>query len=291
MTRRLDALIRALPTLLLLGVLVLGGWLAARWFWYFATPSETPAPQARPSVLLSAAAQTVADAHLFGAAPGGAGGEVISNLNIKLKGVFASSSDAPAYAILNTGSKDESARAGGEIVPGVVLESVHPGHVMLRRNGALERINLEQHIVAAAGAAPPRPVTRPPSPPSPVQAPSPARFQRPEPYAPVGDAPAPPPPPPPSGAQPQPAAPAGPGGVPQVQSSAQGLVIQTVPTGSALERFGLQPGDVIRSVNGERVTSEADIARIMRERGLQGQYTAEVVRGGMTIPLAVGAAR
>jgi len=67
-------------------------------------------------------------------------------------------------------------------------------------------------------------------------------------------------------------------------------VIQTVPVGSALERLGLQPGDVIRSVNGEAVTSEADIVRIMQQRGIQGSFTAEVVRGGLTLPIAVGGA-
>jgi general secretion pathway protein C len=307
-TGRLDTLVRALPSLALLAFLVLAGWLAAQWFWYFATPTESPAAPARNRVLLSAAAQTVADAHLFGVVPSGTAA-VISNLNIKLKGVFASTSDAPAYAIVNTGTKDETARAGGELVPGVVLEAIHPEHVVLRRNGALERINLEERVLAAGAVAVPRAPARQRSVAAPVAAPSPpaARFQRPEPHAPVGDvgtAPQPPPAPlvaaPPQVAAPAPpappvAAPAPPGaaapGLAQVQSSGRGLVIQAIPPGSALERLGLQPGDVVRSVNGEAVTNEADIARIMQQRGIQGSYTAEVMRGGMTIPLVVGGGR
>jgi S1-C subfamily serine protease len=68
-------------------------------------------------------------------------------------------------------------------------------------------------------------------------------------------------------------------------------VIQSVPPGSLLERFGLLPGDVVRSVNGEAVRSEADVARILQGRGLQGPFTAEVERGGATVPISVNAQR
>jgi S1-C subfamily serine protease len=68
-------------------------------------------------------------------------------------------------------------------------------------------------------------------------------------------------------------------------------VIQSVPAGSLLERFGLHPGDVVRSVNGEAVASEADVARILQSRGMQGPFTAEVQRGGATVPLTVDAQR
>ncbi len=125
------------------------------------------------------------------------------------------------------------------------------------------------------------------------------QFQRPEPYAPVGDVatepqPAPqpavgtPPPQPAVGTPPpQPAVAAPPSDL-ITSGSSQGLVIQAIPQGSMLERLGLQPGDVVRSVNGEAVTSESDVARILQQRGIQGSFSAEVQRGGMTIPLAVG---
>jgi S1-C subfamily serine protease len=81
---------------------------------------------------------------------------------------------------------------------------------------------------------------------------------------------------------PKPSAPRPPSGAPQ------GLLIQNVPPGSVLERIGLQPGDVVQSVNGEAVASEADVARVLQSRGAQGApITAEVQRGGMTVPLAL----
>jgi general secretion pathway protein C len=289
--RRLDALIDSAPTIVLLALLVLGGWLAARWFWYFATPAESPPVPHSNRMQIGAAAQTVADAHLFGVAPAGRRGEVVSNLNVKLKGVFASGNDAPAFAIVNTGGRDEPARAGREVVPGVVLESVHATHVMLRRDGALERVNLEERAAAGPAVAmrppPPRAVPQSPAavptpPPVPTQPAPNARLQRQEPFAPVGDAGTQPPeqvaapaPPPVAASAPQQPTP--------TQGATRGLVVQSIPPGSALERFGIQPGDVIRSVNGEPVNSEADLARIVQSRGLQGPYTAEVVRGGQTI--------
>ena len=298
--RALGPLVDAAPTLALLALLILAGWFAARWVLYFAAPAEAPAVSGRERVQVGVAAQALADAHLFGIAPAGAGGEAVSNLNIKLKGVFAGGANASSIAIINSGDRDETARVGGEIVPGVVLETVHPQHVMLRRNGALERVNLEEPQPAAAAPVPraPRPRRAQVSNPVPqpgIAAPAPgstAGFQRPEPNAPVGDvasepAPvaAPAPLQGPVTAPGAPIAPAAPGGAPQ------GLVIQSVPPGSLLERFGLLPGDVVRSVNGEVVTSEADVARILQSRGLQGQFTAEVQRGGVTVPISVNAQR
>ena len=291
-------LARIAPTLATLALLVLGGFLAASWVTYFAAPSDSAPPPARERPQLGPAAQTLAAAHLFGAA---ATGETVSNLNVKLRGVFAGGGTGTGFAIVNAGGRDQATRIGGEIVPGVTLESVHAGHVVLRRAGALERVNLEERVSAQAPAAslprhaqaappPPRPA---PAPAATVAAPPPqssnpgARFKRPEPYAPVGDVPteSQPPAPAPESTPRTPAPPPLPGG------ASQGLLIQDVPPGSMLERIGLQPGDVVRSVNGEAVTSEADVARVLQQRGMQGSSTAEVQRGGMTVPIAVSGAR
>ncbi len=279
------SLLRTVPTVAMLAALVLAGWLVGRWVLYFAAPAETPPAAPRERVQLGAAAQVLADAHLFGVPA--AGGEVLSNLNIKLRGVLAGAS---GFAILNTGDRDQTARVGGEVVPGVVLEAVHARHVMLRRNGALERVNLEERQQLAAAPAPQdqprrarsRGVAAPePAPKSSAPRPG-ARFQRPEPYAPVGDVPTEPPPA---------AAPAPPPAMvaPPAASGAagKGLVVTAMPPGGLLERIGLQPGDVIRSVSGEPVANEADVMRIVQSRGAEGTLTVEVQRGGMTLPLTV----
>jgi general secretion pathway protein C len=283
---------RALPAAALVAALALGAWLAAGWFVYFSTPPVVPATPARETVTIAAATQTVADAHLFGVAPA-AGGIAMSTLNVKLRGVFAGAGGAPGHAIVNTGGRDQSAAVGAEIAPGVALESVHARHIVLKRNGVFERVNLEERPILAQAAprpAPP-PVAAPPpaTPPAPAPgaAPAPqqqrtgpgARFQRPEPYAPVSDVPTEPAPATP--APPKPAAP---------QSAAQGLVVSSVPAGSLLERIGLQPGDVVKSINGQPVANEADVARVLKDRSLLAPVNAEVVRGGAIVPITVSAA-
>ena len=287
--RMLDPFVENAPMLAVLALLLIAGWLAARWFLYFFAPVEVPPGRPREQVQIGPAAQAAADAHLFGVAPTQAGGQAVSNLNIKLKGVVAGG--ASGAAIVNTGGKDDAARVGGEIVPGVILESVHPGYMVLRRNGALERVNIEerQQVAAAvspvlqrragapaAGAAIPLVQGVPNARPSPG-----SRFERPQPYAPVGDAPTEPTPASAPIATPPPPAPPAPAG------AVSGLAISSVPAGSILEQFGLQPGDVIRSVNGEAVTNEVDVARIAQSRGLQGPFTVEVQRGGAMIPIVV----
>jgi general secretion pathway protein C len=296
MTNIALALFRTLPTSALLAALVLSGWLVGRWVLYFAAPAETPAAAPRERVSLESAAQALADAHLFGMAATRAGGEALSNLNIKLRGVLAGTS---GFAILNTGERDQTTRVGSEVVPGVVLEAVHAQHVVLRRNGALERVNLEERQQLAAVPASPDPSRRARS--RSVAAPEPAprsaaprsgaRFQRPEPYAPVGDAPTEPPaesPAPPPGQPTVPAPVAAPGAPPAAAAApGTGLVVNALPPGGLLERIGLQPGDVIRSVSGEAVANEADILRIVQSRSGEGTLTLEVQRGGMTLPLTV----
>jgi general secretion pathway protein C len=295
--RMLGPFVENAPLIAVLALLLIAGWLAARWFLYFLAPVEMPPGHPREQVQFGPAAQALADAHLFGVAPTGAGGQVVSNLNIKLKGVFAGG--ASGAAIVNTGGKDEAARVGSEIVPGVILESVHPQYMLLRRNGALERVDIEERQqvagavspvlqrragVRGAGAAPNFAQAVPPTPPSPGSS-----FERPQPYAPVGDVQTEPPPAP--APAPPPAAVAAPQPPPAPPGAATGLAITSVPPGSMLEQLGLQPGDVIRSVNGEAVMNEADMARIVQSSGLQGPFTVEVQRGGATIPVAVGQRR
>ena len=189
--RRLIApLIDVAPTLALI---VVAGWLAARWLLYFAAPSEPLPPPTHERPQLGAAAQALAGAHLFGVAPAG---KTVSNLNVKLRGVFAGGGTGTGYAIVNAGGRDEATRIGAEIVSGVTLEAVHAGHIVVRRGGALERVNLEERTSAQApAAAPPRYAQATPPAPRPsardrrtaraaVAQPG-ARFQRPERYAPV----------------------------------------------------------------------------------------------------------
>jgi S1-C subfamily serine protease len=61
----------------------------------------------------------------------------------------------------------------------------------------------------------------------------------------------------------------------------QGVVVQGVIGGSPADTAGLQPGDVIQSVDGKPVTAPSDVSRIVRALS-PGKYAAvDIWRGGM----------
>ena len=66
-----------------------------------------------------------------------------TSLNAKLRGVFAAVGGANAFAILAIDGKDEAFSTGAQIMPGVVLESVAADHVRLLNNGIPERLDLD----------------------------------------------------------------------------------------------------------------------------------------------------
>jgi general secretion pathway protein C len=269
-----ERLLALMPTIAITAAIGAAAWLGTEWFWYFAGAqsapmSESGSPRSRTD--MQTAAEALTAARLFGAekqAPVPTAN--LSNLNIKLKGVFAGHPDKPAFAIVNIGARDEFALAGKELMPGVKLDSVHATHVIVSRNGILERVNLEERSIASAGGPRPSPVLMAPRPgPQPVMIPG----------------------------GPQQGGPAGQAPLSLNSLSRQnfgrigvrngGVTVEAAPPGSTLAILGLQPGDVIRSVNGEAVTSEADLARVYQQSANAESVQAEVVRGNRTFPVQV----
>jgi general secretion pathway protein C len=257
----------AILTLILLVILAA---LLARWTWFFMQPKEAAAPVQGSSMLdLNSAAANIVNAHIFGVA-----GEArspdsaqVSTLNVRLKGVFAFNQDTPAFAIVNTGAKnDEPFKAGDEIMSGVVLDGVYPGHILIKRGGVIERVNLEER--AGGPVAAPRTQFKPIPPPA-AAAPAPNSFnlsrseiqkslQDPKQLANLGRVNA------------------NPGG---------GVLVEEVPTGSMAQQLGLQPGDVIRSINGNAVNAPTDLGRLYQRVGESGQVRVEGTRAGKPLNL------
>lgn len=286
-----DGLQRWLPKALTAAAIGIAAWLGTEWFWHFSNANTGARPsgpaQVRPRVDMANAAEVVAGAQLLGAPKAAVTTTQVSTLNIKLKGVFAGNPARPAFAIVNTGTRDEFALAGRELMPGVMLDSVHASHVLLNRNGTIERVNLEERPMSAGGAPrlspalmAPRPAPRVTPPPPPVNPPA----------APAMNAPGAP--------GPGPAPPAQPGSpsvnlnnlTPQtnfgrIGMRPDGVAVEAAPPGSMLATLGLQPGDVIRSVNGQPVTNEGDLARIYQQSMGNPSVQAEVVRDGKVVPL------
>lgn len=254
---------RALESLLLVALVLLLAWQLACWTWQFATPPAVrTAPQDANDVDLAAIAR------LFGAAPPAAGTQAASTSGLRLKGVIAPTPGVAASAIFATGSgKDFAVYVGRELQPGVKLKEVHPDHVIVARNGIEERIDLDAMRGSGKSSAPSARdrgfhlnVAR-----SGENAYSFTRkelddaLRDPNQLNYLGQIVVPP------------------GG---------GVRMESAPAGSLAAKLGLQPGDVIRKVNGQTVTSTGDLARLYQQFGTISTINAEVQRGGTTVQLS-----
>ncbi len=262
-------------TLLLCGVLIL---LITKWTWLFLKPVEQKAPI--PSAMklnMNALTDQIADAHIFGTAgqdkPLAA--EQISTLNLHLKGVFAFDPSTPAFAIINTGNKDEAFKVGDQIMTGVKLHEVQPRHIVIDRSGSLEKVLLEEkQNNNSAGVMPP------PSLPPAIQPPQPA----PSPIDPSSQ--------PAYNLSHQEIASAMQNRNRSINqgkiapSAAGGIKIEDIPSGSIAEKLGLQSGDIIRSINGSAINSPFDLARLYQQLAPGSQIQVEGMRGAKPINLS-----
>jgi general secretion pathway protein C len=97
------------------------------------------------------AAQTVIAANLFGSAAT-APTETIqanSNIDVQLKGVYAPQGAFSGFAIVSVDSRrDAGIIAGGEIKSGITLHAVHADHILIARDGLIERVDLTSTAIA-----------------------------------------------------------------------------------------------------------------------------------------------
>lgn len=263
-------------------LLVLLSWLLANWTWVF-WPRPKPAQMDATQQAASSAPVSVGEIvarHLFGEpsteAAAAAPVIVASPLNAKLKGVFAGLPPFPAFAILNFDGKDQPVRVGTEIVPGAILDSVQPRHVLVRRNGAIEKLEFDNATASGTPMAQPnmqmgaRPMAAPPSQfrlnvqsvnqntSALSRAELQSALQDPRQLTNVG----------------------------RVQDNpGGGVAVQEAAQGSLLQKLGLLDGDVIRSLNGVPVNSQADLMRLYQHFGQVGQVKVEGLRAGTPLQL------
>jgi len=235
-------------------------WLAARWTWVFvAPPAVAPAAQGAPAVDLAAASR------LFGGDAQVAAGPSRGPAGFRLKGVVAPTAGTVGAAVLNVNGKDVAVPIGGEVQPGVKLVDVEPDHVVISRAGVRERIDLEVRMAAVprsvGGQAAGFRLT--------VNRAGPAAFtfSRKDLEAALKD--------------PNQLNYLGKIGMPP----GGGVRLDEAPPGSLASRLGLQPGDVIKRVNGQAVASAGDLARLHQQFATTSLVQAEILRGGQSVQL------
>lgn len=243
-------------------VLVLA-WLLARWTWVFVTP-----PQAAPAASAASGVDLALVARLFGGgAPApGVSRPAGSSTGLRLKGVVAPSPANIGSAVFNAGGKDIAVNLGAEIQPGVKLVAVEPDHAIVARGGVRERVDLDLRMAAVPRALSGKasgfrlPVARSGS--------NAFSFSRKDLEEALKD--------------PGQLSYLGRIGVPP----SGGVRLDEAPPGSLASRLGLQPGDIIRKVNGQAVASAGDLARLHQQFASTSLIQAEVQRGTASIQLS-----
>jgi general secretion pathway protein C len=250
---------RAFGTLLVAALVLVLAWQLAHWTWVFLAPSGVD----RPKPPVSGVDLGVAS-RLFGGAPSGATAASTST-GLRLKGVVAPSPASTASAVFNAGGKDIAVMIDGEIQPGVKLAAVGPDHAIVSRAGVRERIDLDTRMPAVPRSVAGQPtgfrlnVSRAGS--------NSFTFARkdlenalrdPNQLNYLGKIGSPP------------------GG---------GVRLDEAPPGSLAARLGLQPGDIIKKVNGTAVASAGDLARLHQQFATTSLITAEVQRGTAIVQL------
>lgn len=218
----------------------------------------------------------------FGGTAVGADGLPASSLGLILKGVLMAVPAEASTALISVGEGPAAIYAiGGSPAPNAVIEAIAMDHVVLNVGGTRERLDFPAPV---AGVAPP-PTTpgagitvTPATPPSPEAA---AALASASPVATAAAAAAPAPPPRDAGPTPSVAAAAGAAGV---TAGAGGYRIGANPS-PELRRFGLQPGDVIESLNGQAVGDAASDQQLLERARSAGQARVVVVRDGRRITL------
>jgi general secretion pathway protein C len=203
---------------------------------------------------------------------GPAGPVVVTSLSLKLFGVRQDAASGRGSAIIALpDGQQRSFAVGDEIMPGVRLQAVAFDNVTISRGGATEQLFMDQSQGAPGTAAPPAPGT-PAAPAAGVFAtPPPAQVPPPLPVVKVP----PPPPPSPSGLSGQV------GFAPRMNGSQMtGVVLSPQGSGEAFRAAGLQPGDVLLAVGGQRITSPGQLTALGNQIGAGNGVSVQVERGG-----------
>ena len=239
------------------GALLLLCWALAQGTWKLWQPA-TPAVERSGSAGTAVDLKSLLSARPFGSVPLPVMNDdtrvARSNLNISLTGVAARRTGGCALVVVQ-GQPESAYCAGEEITPGVRLESVQADRIVILRNGVRESVLMKDaEGTPGAIAAMQPPIVQ--SLGADRQVVDRRQLQRQI-------------------------------GRPEFLSQALivpnpggGFLVREIQSGSLYEKLGLQPGDVIRTVNGQALTSMDDVMRLYQQFGTAERVTVDVQRQG-----------
>jgi len=192
----------------------------------------------------------------------------VTSLALTLFGVRVNAATGGGTAIIaGSDGIQQVFRVGAEVQPGVTLAGVHFDHVELSHNGSNELLYLDQSKPAANAAT-----TLAQSPAGPVGQTAPATAT--------------------TGSLTVDAVRQGISFQPRVEGGkVAGLAVSSGADGAAFRAAGFQAGDVITTVAGRPVTSEAAGAELAAQLRPGQSLTVTVRRNGQQLPLAISLSR
>ena len=217
--------------------------------------------------------QRIADAHLFGMAtastdPSDAANAPVTQMPLVLAGVMATPDPAKGFAFIGESAPAAKFKRVGDPVPGgATLHSVYLDRVMLDRGGRLEALLMPR--AASFGAPPPAAAARPPG--------VPTRFAQ--------------------GVQRMMESnPAAFSEIVRVQmrydkGSLSGVAVFPGRNRQQFTRLGLQPNDLVTSVNGQPLTDQATARQIFDTISSADQVTLGIIRNGQPQQISVNTAQ
>ena len=245
---------RAMPAAATVAALLLLCWTLAQGTWRVLQPASPAVARAGGADL--ADLRGLGSVQLFGRpaprSPAAEASVVPSNLNMTLTGVAAGAVAGCALVIVQ-GQPEAAFCSGEEVSPGVRLDTVERDRIVIVRNGAREAVFMKDAEGGAAGAAvPPPPIVQ--SFGTDRQLVDRRQLQQQL-------------------------------GRPEFLNQALivpnpdgGFLVRQVQAGSLYEKLGLRPGDVIRNVNGQPLTSMDDVMRLYQQFGTAQRVLVDVQR-------------
>lgn len=115
----------------------------AHWTWTFAAPASLAAPA---RAVQAANPKIHVPRGLFGGGNEPAGAETVAS-DLRLVGVISGPGGRAMFKA--KGAAPRVAGAGESVAPGILLKEVHADHVVLDKDGALERLKLDRRAAPA----------------------------------------------------------------------------------------------------------------------------------------------
>src|SRR2546423_12800740 len=248
---------RAMPATATVAALLLLCWTLAQGTWRMLQPASPAVARAGGADLTDL--RGLGSVQLFGrAAPRSPAAETSvapSNLNMTLAGVAARETGGCALVIVQ-GQPEAAFCSGEELSPGVRLDTVERDRIVIVRNGVREAVFMKEAEGGAPGVvvAPPPPIVQPIG--TDRQLVDRRQLQQQL-------------------------------GRPEFLNQAlivphpdRGFLVRQVQSGSLYEKLGLRPGDGIKNVNGQPLTSMDDVSGLYHQFGTPQRALAAVQRQG-----------